>query len=157
MIESFCCPALPFAFSFLDESLSGLYQSDKRTGRIFSYFTILAIFISCLGLFALASFIIEQRTKEIGVRKVMGANLPRITFLLTRDFLKWIVVANVIALPTAYFAMQVWLNNFAYRVAISPWTFVLAALTALSVALATISYQSIKASRANPADCLRYE
>jgi len=150
-------PELPFTFAFLDESLNGLYQSDRRTGRIFSYFTILAILISCLGLFALASFMIEQRTKEIGVRKVMGANLPRITVLLTRDFLKWIVVANVIALPTAYFAMQVWLNNFAYRTAISIWTFVLAASFALAVALATIGYQSIKAARANPADCLRYE
>jgi ABC-type antimicrobial peptide transport system permease subunit len=150
-------PAQPFAFSFLDDSLNGLYQSDKRTGRIFSYFTILAIFISCLGLFALSSFMIEQRTKEIGVRKVMGANLPRITFLLTRDFLKWIVIANVIALPTAYFAMQVWLNNFAYRTGISVWTFVLAASFALGVALATIGYQSIKAARANPVDCLRYE
>jgi hypothetical protein len=150
-------PELPFTFSFLDESLNGLYQSDRRTGRIFSYFTILAILISCLGLFALASFMIEQRTKEIGVRRVMGANLPRITVLLTRDFLKWIVVANVIALPTAYFAMQVWLNNFAYRTAISIWTFVLAASFALAVALVTIGYQSIKAARASPADCLRYE
>ncbi|MGB2908767.1 MAG: FtsX-like permease family protein [Candidatus Aminicenantaceae bacterium] len=150
-------PELPFTFAFLDDSLNGLYQSDRRTGRIFSYFTILAILISCLGLFALASFMIEQRTKEIGVRKVMGANLPRITVLLTRDFLKWIVVANVIALPTAYFAMQVWLNNFAYRTAISIWTFVLAASFALAVALATIGFQSIKAARANPADCLRYE
>jgi putative ABC transport system permease protein len=150
-------PELPFTFAFLDDSLNGLYQSDRRTGRIFSYFTILAIIISCLGLFALASFMIEQRTKEIGVRKVMGANLPRITILLTRDFLKWIVVANVIALPTAYFAMQVWLNNFAYRTAISIWTFVLAASFALAIALATIGYHSIKAARANPADCLRYE
>jgi len=150
-------PELPFTFAFLDDSLNGLYQSDRRTGRIFSYFTILAIIISCLGLFALASFMIEQRTKEIGVRKVMGANLPRITILLTRDFLKWIVVANVIALPTAYFAMQVWLNNFAYRTAISSWTFALAASVALAIALATIGYHSIKAARANHADCLRYE
>jgi ABC-type antimicrobial peptide transport system permease subunit len=150
-------PELPFTFTFLDESLNSLYQSDRRTGRLFSYFTILAIFISCLGLFALASFMIEQRTKEIGVRKVMGANLPRITVLLTRDFLKWIVAANVIALPTAYFVMQVWLNNFAYRTAISIWTFVLAASFALAIALATIGYQSIKAARANPADFLRYE
>ena len=150
-------PELPFTFAFLDESLNGLYQSDRRTGRIFSYFTILAILISCLGLFALASFMIEQRTKEIGVRKVMGANLSRITVLLTRDFLRWIVVANVIALPTAYFAMQVWLNNFAYRTAISIWTFALAASVALAIALATIGYHSIKAARANPADCLRYE
>jgi putative ABC transport system permease protein len=150
-------PELPFSFAFLDESLESLYQSDRRTGRIFSYFTILAIFISCLGLFALASFMIELRTKEIGVRKVMGATLPRITVLLTKDFLKWIAAAIVIALPTAYFAMQVWLNNFAYRTAISVWTFVLAASAALAVALATISYQSIKSARANPADCLRYE
>ena len=150
-------PEYPFAFTFLDESLNGLYQSDRRTGRIFSYFTILAICISCLGLFALASFMIEQRTKEIGVRKVMGANLTRITVLLTKDFLKWIGAANVIALPTAYFAMQVWLNNFAYRTSISIWTFVLAASFAIAIALATIGYQSIKAARANPADCLRYE
>ncbi len=150
-------PELPFAFSFLDESLNDLYQSDKRTGKLFSYFTILAILISCLGLFALASFMIEQRTKEIGVRKVMGANLPRITVLLTGDFLKWIVVANVIALPTAYFAMHVWLNNFAYRTGISLWTFVFAASFAFTVALVTIGYQSIKAARANPVDCLRYE
>ena len=150
-------PELPFSFTFLDESLNGLYQSDKRTGKIFSYFTILAIFISCLGLFGLASFMIEQRTKEIGVRKVMGANLPQITVLLTKEFLKWIVAANVIALPVAYFAMQVWLNNFAYRTAISLWTFILAASFALAIALATIGYHSIKAARTNPGDCLRYE
>jgi ABC-type antimicrobial peptide transport system permease subunit len=150
-------PEYPFTFAFLDESLNSLYESDKRTGTLFHYFTILAIFISCLGLFGLASFMIEQRTKEIGVRKVMGANLPRITVLLTKDFLKWIVAANVIALPIAYFAMQTWLNNFAFRTTVSVWIFVLAASFALVIALATVSYQSIKAARANPVDCLRYE
>lgn len=150
-------PQYPFTFSFLDEALDNLYRSDKRTGKIFNYFTALAIFISCLGLFGLASFMIEQRTKEIGVRKVMGANLGQITILLAKEFLKWIIVANVIALPIAYFAMQVWLNNFAYRTAISVWVFVLAAAFALTIALATVSYQSIKAARTNPVDCLRYE
>jgi len=150
-------PESPFTFAFLDASLNSLYQSDKRTGTLFNYFTILAIFISCLGLFGLASFMIEQRTKEIGVRKVMGANLPRITALLTKDFLKWILVANVIALPIAYFAIQTWLNNFAFRTPISIWIFVLSAAFALTIALVTVSYQSIKAARANPVDCLRYE
>ena len=150
-------PGHPFRYEFFDESLDSKYRTERRIGRIVGHFTGISVLIACLGLFGLTSFMAERRTKEIGVRKVMGATLPRITVLLTKDFLKWIGVAIVIALPSAYFAMQVWLNNFAYRTAISAWTLVLAAAAALVIALATISYQSFKSARANPADCLRYE
>jgi ABC-type antimicrobial peptide transport system permease subunit len=150
-------PRYPFEFAFLDESLDSLYRSDKQTGKIFGYFTFLAIFISCLGLFGLASFMIEQRTKEIGIRKVLGANIPRIIFLISKEFIKWVVVASLLAVPVAYLAMSKWLQNFVYRTSIHPGVFFLAAAMALVIALGTVSFQSIKAALANPIDCMRYE
>jgi len=151
------CPEYPFEFGFLDESLDNLYYKDRRVGSIFNVFTSLAIFISCLGLFGLASFLIERRTKEIGIRKILGADVGKILLLLSRDFLKWVAIANIIAWPVAYFAMNRWLQNFAYRTNIKVWTFALAAAFALGIALLTISYHSIRASLSNPADSLRYE
>ncbi|MGB2765276.1 MAG: ABC transporter permease [Candidatus Aminicenantaceae bacterium] len=151
------CPEYPFEFGFLDESLDNLYRMDRRVGSIFNVFTALAIFISCLGLFGLASFLIERRTKEIGIRKILGADVGKILVLLSRDFLKWVVIANIIAWPVAFFAMNRWLQNFAYRTNIEVWTFALAAAFALGIALLTISYHSIRASLSNPADSLRYE
>jgi len=117
----------------------------------------LAIFITCLGLFGLASFTAEQRTKEIGIRKALGASVSGIILLLSKEFTKWVLVANIIAWPVAYLAMNRWLQNFAYRIDIGLGTFILAGVLALVIALLTVGYQAIKAARANPVDALRYE
>jgi len=147
----------PFEYHFLDQIIGQLYASEKRMGKIFLDFAFLAIFISCLGLFGLASFTAEQRTKEIGIRRVLGASAGNIIYTLTANFSKWILAANVIAWPVAYFLMHKWLMNFAYRINIGLWIFVLSAGISLVIATLTISYQSVKAALANPADCLRYE
>jgi len=112
---------------------------------------------ACLGLLGLSAFTVEQRTKEIGIRKVLGASIPQIMTLLTKEFVKLVVIANVIAFPIAYFAMSKWLQNFAYHISISPWMFILAAAAALGIAFLTISYQTFKAAASNPVDTLRYE
>ena len=150
-------PAFPFEYSFLDEDFDKQYKIDKKLSQIFSYFTFLAILIACLGLFGLASFTAEQRTKEIGIRKALGASVSEIIFLLSKEFTRWVLVANIIAWPLAYFAMNRWLQNFAYRINIGIGTFILAALLALVIALLTVGYQAIKAARANPVEALRYE
>ena len=150
-------PNFPFQYSFLDARFDRLYRSEHKTGRIFGYFTFLAIFISCLGLFGLAAQISEQRTKEIGIRKVMGASVAGITFLLTRDFMKWIIAANAIAWPTAYFAMKTWLKNYAYRTSIGIDIFILAAAMAFFIAFLTVSFQAFRAAVADPVKSLRYE
>jgi hypothetical protein len=150
-------PLFPFQYSFLDARFDRLYRSEQKTGRVFGYFTFLAIFISCLGLFGLAAQISEQRTKEIGIRKVMGASVAGITLLLTRDFIKWIIVANVVAWPTAYLAMNKWLQNYAYRTSIGIDIFILAAAMALFIAFVTVSFQTIRAAVADPVESLRYE
>ncbi len=150
-------PDYPFAYSFLDESFDKQYKREERLSEIFISFAALAIFIACLGLFGITSFLTERRTKEIGVRKVLGATVPEIIFLLSREFLKWILIANIIAWPVAYLAMHRWLQNFAYRTAIGAGVFVLSAFLAFVIALLTVSYQSIKAAVANPVEALRYE
>jgi len=150
-------PDYPFNYSFLDERVDRIYRSEQRLGQIFSYFTFIAIFISCLGLFGLASFTAEQRTKEIGIRKVLGASVSGIIMLLSRNFVKWVLAANVLAIPIAYIAMNRWLQNFAYRTHIGIWTFVISVAMALMIALISVSYQSVKAATANPVDSLRYE
>ncbi len=150
-------PGRPFKYSFLDEDIEGLYKSERKVMTIFRYFTFLAIFISCLGLFGLSLFMAEQRTKEIGIRKTLGASVPGIMLLLTGEFAKWVILSNVIAWPAAYFIMSKWLQDFAYRINIGLNTFILAGLLALLIALATISYQAAKAARANPVSSLKYE
>ena len=120
-------------------------------------FSLLAVFVACLGLFGLGTYTVERKTKEIGIRKVHGANIPQIVFLLTKNFVRWIFIANIIAFPLAYYAMQKWLENFAYRIDIGWAIFILSALMAMIVALLTISVQAIKAARANPVETLRYE
>ena len=147
----------PSKYNFIDESLDRLYTSEKRIGKIFSYFSLLTVFIACLGLFGLASFLAEQRTKEIGVRKALGATISSIALLLTKEFIKWVLVANIIAWPIAYFASNKWLQNFAYRIDIGMGPFILAGVSAFVIALLTVGYQAIKAARANPVDALRYE
>ncbi len=147
----------PFEYSFLDDDFNSLYKKEQKTGQIFAMFSVLAILIACLGLFGLASFTAEQRTKEIGIRKVLGASASSIMFLLCKEFIKWILLANIIAWPIAYYAMNKWLQNFAYRISIGAEVFMLPTLLALVIALITISYQSLRASVANPVDSLRYE
>ncbi len=134
-----------------------MYKSEQRLGKLFTYFAVLAIFISCLGLFALASFVAEQRTREIGVRKVLGASIPNITFLLSKEFLKWVLMANAIAWPVAFYAMKKWLTNFAYRVTIGVEVFIFSGLLALGIAFITVSYQAVKAAVLDPVETLRYE
>jgi putative ABC transport system permease protein len=150
-------PLRPFQYFFLDDSFDSQYRADERLSKIFSYFSILAIFIACLGLFGLASYTAEQRTKEIGIRKVLGATISGIVKLLTKEFSKWILIANIIAWPIGYFAMRKWLQGFAYRTSIEFLTFMLSAVIALAIALLTVSYQAFKAAKADPVKSLRYE
>jgi putative ABC transport system permease protein len=150
-------PGYPFNYRFMDEAIDNLYRSEQQIGTLFGYFSILAIFISCLGLFGLASFMAEQRTKEIGIRKVLGATVSNILLLLSKEFAKWVLIANLIAWPVAYYAMNRWLQGYAYRINIALWSFILAAVLALAIALFTVSYQAVRAATANPADALRYE
>jgi len=150
-------PGFPFNYRFMDEAIDNLYRTEQQIGTLFRYFAILAIFISCLGLFGLASFMAEQRTKEIGIRKVLGATVSNILLLLSKEFAKWVLFANIIAWPVAYYAMNRWLQGYAYRINIAVWSFVLAAVLALAIALFTVSYQAVRAATANPADALRYE
>jgi putative ABC transport system permease protein len=144
-------------FSFMDESLAKLYETEERTAKMTTIFSSIAILIACLGLFGLAAFIAEQRTKEIGIRKIVGASVFEIIVLLSKDFIKWVVIANIIAWPVAYYFMNKWLQDFAYRININWWIFVLSGGIALLIALLTVSYQAIKAAVANPVDSLRYE
>ena len=149
--------AMPLNYQFLDEAFDSMYRSEQRIGKIFISFAILAIFIACLGLFGLATFTAEQRTKEIGIRKVMGASVIQIVNLLSKDFLRLVILGIVIASPVAYWAMNKWIQDFAYRIEISWWTFVLAGLISIVIALLTVSYQAIKAAVANPVKSLRTE
>ena len=147
----------PFEYHFLDEDYDALYKTEQRTGEIFTTFSALAILLACLGLFALAAFAITRRTKEIGIRKVLGASVPGIMRMLSQDFLKLILIAAVITFPIAWWAMHKWLMDFAYRVNIGWWVFVVAAMAAMLIALIAISFHSIKAAIANPVKSLRTE
>jgi len=150
-------PEFPFKYRFLDDDYGELYSSYEGLGKIFNYFAILAVLVSCLGLFGLASFTAEQKTKEIGIRKALGASVSNIVRLFSGDFVRWVFLANFIAWPLAYLFMKNWLNEFAYRTGISIWIFIISGLLALVIALITVSYQSVKAAIANPVVALRYE
>lgn len=150
-------PHQPFIYSFLDERFFEVYETEQRFGKIFGVFAGLAIFIGCLGLFGLASFVAEKRTKEIGIRKVLGASVPSITGLLMKEFLVLICLANFVAWPVSYFVMKGWLNDFAFRMQLQVWIFVAAGVLTLFIAMLTVCFQSIKAALANPADSLMYE
>ncbi len=150
-------PEQPFEYSFLDDDFDKLYRADQRVGKIIATFTILGIFIACLGLFGLASFSAEQRTKEIGVRKTLGASVPHVVVLLSKEFTKLVAIAFLVASPLAYFAMNEWLQSFVYRINIGAVSFILSGAIALVIAYLTVSYQSIKAAVANPVKALRYE
>jgi putative ABC transport system permease protein len=150
-------PAHPLEFSFMDEKVESQYGAETRLLKIFGIFSTFAVFISCLGLFGLVSFTTEQRTKEIGIRKVLGATVANITALLSKDFAKLVLLANLIAWPLAYFAMNKWLQDFAYRIDVGWRLFALAGVAALLIALLTVSAQAIRAALANPVEALRYE
>ncbi len=146
-----------FLYSFVDDELTRLYAGEMRMSDVFKVFSLLAVFISCLGLFGLSAYSAELRTKEIGMRKVLGASVSQVVALLSRDFFLWVLAANLIAWPLAYFAMLDWLKNFAYRTPISPLTFVLSSGLALLVALLTVSLQAAKAASTDPVNSLRHE
>ena len=150
-------PEYPFEFQFLDERLEELYQADKRLGNIINAFAGLALFVASLGLFGLASFVAERRTKEIGIRKVLGASIPNIFYLLARDFIKWILIANVIAGPVAAYAMIRYLNSYAYHIHLGVVVFLIPVAMILVVALLTVSWQALRAATADPVKSLRYE
>jgi putative ABC transport system permease protein len=149
--------AFPFNYGFLDDKFKRLYESEQRTGLLFNIFAGIAIFISCLGLFGLAAYTAQVRTKEIGVRKVLGASVASVVHLLATDFIKLVFVSILIATPVAWYAMNKWLQDFAYKINIGWFVFVLAGLLAIAIALLTISFQSVKAALANPAKSLRTE
>ena len=150
-------PNYPFEYRFLDENFDRMYRAEERMGSLLKYFAVLAVFIACLGLFGLASFTAEQRTKEIGVRKVLGAGVSQITILLCREFLMLVLLANVIAWPAAYLVMKNWLKGYAYRTGLDLFTFAAAMAAALVIAFLSVSFQAIRAATANPVDSLRYE
>ena len=150
-------PGNPFEYNFLDEFFDRQYKEDIQTSKILCMFTFLSIFISCLGLIGLSSLMTIQRTKEIGIRKVLGAQIQSLILLLTKEFTTWVLFANLIAWPIAFYIMNKWLQNFAYRIDISLWVFVLSGGIVLLIALFTVSFQAIKAAIANPIEALRYE
>jgi ABC-type antimicrobial peptide transport system permease subunit len=151
------CPGFALEYGFLDESFAMQYEAEKRLKQLLQYFVSIAIIISCLGLFALTAFIAEQKTKEIGIRKVLGSSNTGIFVLLSKNFTKWVLVANLISWPIAYFVLTNWLKSFAYHIDPSILVFVIGGLMALAIAHLTVGYQAVKAASANPADCLRYE
>jgi len=150
-------PDFPFEYHFLDQEFEKLYSAEQRLGKMFLYFSILAIMISALGLFGLALFMTGQRTKEIGIRKALGASELGILFLLSKEFTKWVLLANIIAWPLGWYIMNQWLENFAYRTTISWWVFLLAGSIAFLIAIVTVSSQAIKVALSNPIEALRYE
>ena len=151
------CPAYPLDYKFMDDSYGQMYKSEEKLSKLLWIFTLMAIVVGCMGLFGLVAFSAEQRTKEIGIRKVLGANVFNIVGLLSRNFLMLVLIASLIAFPVAWWAMNTWLKDFPYRITISWWIFGLAIVVALAIALLTVSFQSIKAAVANPVKSLRTE
>ncbi len=150
-------PGIPYEYYFLDEDFNRLYRSEEKTGTLMGFFALVGVLVACFGLFGLASFMAEQRTKEIAIRKVHGARVPDTVSLLIKDFIKWILISNIIAWPIAYSVVNRWLQNFYYRVNLGIGVFILAGFAVLAIALLTISYQTIKTAATNPVDYLRYE
>ncbi len=150
-------PNYPFKYSFLNSYIKNLYQPEEKTSTIISTFSFLAILIACLGLIGLASFIFELRKKEIGIRKVLGASIPGLVKILNSEFMKLVLIANVFAWPAAYYFMNKWLQNFAYKIELNIWMFLLVGIITILIAFITISFQAIKAATANPIESLKYE
>jgi len=150
-------PGQPFSYTFLDADFNKIYNADQRTGKLFITFAVFAIFIACLGLFGLVTYAAEQRIKEIGIRKVLGASVQEIVAMISKDFVNLVLIAFLIAFPVAWWMMNKWLQGFAYRIDIGWWVFALAGLLTIAIALATVSFQAIKAAVANPVKSLRTE
>ena len=150
-------PGMAFDYKFLDEDYQSLYASENRVGKLSRYFAGLAIIISCLGLFGLAAFTAQRRQKEIGIRKVVGASTTNVTFLLSKEFLKLVLIAIMLAFPLVWWAMNNWLNDFAYRIPIKADIFIVTAVSAIGMTILTIGFQSVKAAMANPVRSLRTE
>ncbi len=150
-------PEYPFDYSFLDDDFERDYKSEMLIGKLANYFTAIVIFISCLGLFGLVSFTAERKTKEIGIRKVLGANLAQLVGLITKEFMPLVTIALIVAVPIAWYLMKQWLQDFYYRISLEPWIFMVAGVISVAIAMGTISYQSIKAGLANPVDALKNE
>ena len=150
-------PELPFEYSFMDEDINEHYVAEDQFLSVFTTFAFLSVLIGCLGLFGLTAFIMKRRTKEIGIRKVLGAEIPRLMGVLSKDFLKLVLLANVLGWPLAFYLMDRWLENFAYSAGIPMWTFAITGLGALIIAFASVAYHSIKTASANPVNSIRYE
>jgi putative ABC transport system permease protein len=150
-------PSMPFSYQFLDESFDNMYRVEERTGKLGLTLAIMAIMIACLGLFGLATYMAEQRIKEIGVRKVLGASVPNLVTLLSKDFVKLVIIASVLAIPLSWWAMHKWLQAFAYRITIDWWVYLVGCLLAMLIAIMTVSSQAIKAALSNPVKNLRTE
>ncbi|MES1217349.1 MAG: ABC transporter permease, partial [Bacteroidota bacterium] len=150
-------PAQPFSYSFMNDDFNNIYEAEQKIGRIFISFAVFAILIACLGLLGLVAYAAEQRTKEIGIRKVLGASVGNIVGMMSKDFLKLVLIASVISFPVAWYAMHKWLQDFAYRISISAWIFIIAGVIALMIAFITIGVQALKAAVANPVKSLRSE
>ncbi len=150
-------PAYPFEYSFIDDDFAEAFRADQRMGAVLKYATIITIFIACLGLFGLAAFMVEKRTKEIGIRKTLGASVSGITVMLTKEFVKWVMMANIIALPIAYILMNQWLQEYAYPITMGWGVFFMAIFMSVIIAILTVSYQSVKLALTNPIDSLKYE
>jgi putative ABC transport system permease protein len=148
-------PGQPFEYAFLDQSFAKQYKSDERRGVLFLTFSCVAILIACIGLFGLATFTAEQRTREIGVRKVLGASVASVVTLLSADFLKLVMIAIVVAAPIGWYLMDTWLQGFAYKIDMAWWVFVLAGTVSIFIALLTVSFQSVRAALMNPVQSLR--
>ena len=147
----------PFSYAFMDELYNNTYAAEQRTGQILNIFALVTIFVACMGLFGLATYTAEQRSKEIGIRKVLGASVGQVTQMLSKEFIKLVLIGCVVAVPVSWWAMHKWLEDFAYRIAINWWVFVLAAVAALLIALITVSLKAIRAALANPVKSLRAE
>jgi putative ABC transport system permease protein len=150
-------PERVFEYSFLDDNINSLYKAQESLGKLVGYFAVIAVFISCIGLFSLAAFMAVQRTREIGIRKVLGATVASVVTLLFRDFLRLVIVALLIASPLSWWMMDRWLHDFAYRIPLSGWIFALTGGLAIAITFLTVGWQGFRAARANPVTSLRFE
>lgn len=146
-----------FNYRYMKDAYFSFYAAEEKTGKLISIFTILALFISCLGLFGLASFMTSKKVKEIGIRKVLGATVRGIAVLYSKEFTKWVTISNIVAWPIAYYLISMWLKNFAYKIGMTPIPFILSGVAALFIALVTVSFHAIRAAMTNPVDSLRSE